>query len=321
MHAETRGGYRVETVTSCPACGGTELADWVTGRDQLLDRSDEAFLYARCGTCGAYAQKRRPTEDSIAYFYQGDYGPYGRKTSRAPPFRVLHKLLMSIATRISGEHRAKLRIRDIYSRLTPSSALLDFGCGSGRALDERRKQFGCRTIGLDFDTELVTQVASRGHKAYLANDAGWSQVADQSVDIVTMNHVIEHLYRPVETLMQIRRVLKPGGLLDIATPNPDGYAAQTFRSDWFGLDCPRHIVLYGPEAASIILRRAGFADLTVIGNPVIKDAVRSKARRDDDFPAWSIESDGWRALKSALLVRREAAHGRYEQYHLIAKLS
>lgn len=320
MPAEMRN-YRVETIASCPACGGTALTDWVTGRDRLLRQSDEEFLYGRCGSCHACVQKRRPTEDSIAYFYQGDYGPYGKKASRQPPLRPLHKLLMSIASRISGEHDAKLLIRSLYSRLVPSSVLLDFGCGSGRALDERRKQFGCVTIGIDFNPELVAQVASRGHRAYLADAFGWSQMADHSVDVVTMNHVIEHLYHPMETLTQLRRVLKATGFVDIATPNPDGYAAQTFGSDWFGLDCPRHIVLYGPSSAQALLRRAGFENLTVIGNPVTKDVVRSKARRADDFPNWSIESDGWRALRSALLVKREAARGRYDQYHLIARPS
>jgi SAM-dependent methyltransferase len=322
VHVEPDGDrhYSVETIAACPACGGTDATDWVSGRDQLLKQSQEEFLYAHCNTCSAYFQKRRPTEGSISYFYQGDYGPYGKARRRRPRLWPLQKILLSIATRISGEHAAKQRFNEIYSRLTPDSVLLDFGCGSGKALDDRRARYGCHTIGIDFDHDLLAKVAARGHATYFADAAGWSHIPDASVDLVTMNHVIEHLYRPLEALTQIRRVLKPAGVLDIATPNPEGYAAQTFKSDWFGLDCPRHIVLYGPLSAARLLRRAGFGGVTVIANPVIKDVVRSKARARRETPATAIEADGWRALLSAPLIRREAAHDRYDQYHLVAKI-
>jgi hypothetical protein len=51
---------------------------------------------------------------------------------------------------------------------------------------------------------------------------------------------------------------------------------------------------------------------------VIKDVVRSKARHERERPAWALEADGWRALRAAPLMRREAARGRYDQYHLVA---
>ena len=311
--------YRLETLAACPLCGSADVTDWVTGRDQLLGHSGDNFLYAHCGNCGVYFQKRRPTEDTVAFFYEGNYGPYGQKARPRPPLRPLQKILMSVATRIAGEHAAKQRIHDIYAGLNPNAVLLDFGCGSGKALDTRRTQYGCRTIGMDFNRELLAKVAARGHEAFFADAEGWSHIPDASIDVITMNHVIEHLYHPLDTFRQMRRVLKPIGLLDIATPNPEGYSAQTFGTDWFGLDCPRHIVLYGPEAAADLLQQAGFSTVETIANPVIKDAMRSRARHDKEQPRWAIENDGWRALKSAALVKREAARGRYDQYHLVAR--
>ncbi len=312
--------YRLETIGACPVCDSFDVNDWVSGHDQLLGHFGDEFLYARCNNCGVSFQKRRPTEDTIAVFYEGNYGPYGRKAPPRPPVWPLQKLLMSVATRISGEHAARRRIRDLYAGLDANSTLLDFGCGAGKALDARRARTGCRTIGMDFNHALLAKIAARGHKAYFADVEGWRQIADASVDVITMNHVIEHLYHPLETFRQMRRVLKPGGLIDIATPNPDGYSAQTFGTDWFGLDCPRHIVLYPPTAAAALLRRAGFSNTAVIPNPVIKDLVRSDARHRHEQPKWAIEADGWRALRAAWLVKREASHGRYDQYHLVARL-
>jgi ubiquinone/menaquinone biosynthesis C-methylase UbiE len=315
---DTTRRYRLETIAACPVCGSADITDWVRGRDQLLGHGADEFLYAHCNNCGVYFQKTRPTEDTVSYFYEGNYGPYGQKARPRPPLWPLQKLMMSAATRIAGEHAAKRRIQDIYAGLDANSVLLDFGCGSGKALDTRRARTGCRTIGIDFNNELLDKVRARGHEAYFANAEGWSHIPDASVDVITMNHVIEHLYHPLDDFKQMRRVLKPGGKLDIATPNPNGYSAQTFGTDWFGLDCPRHIVIYGPEAAAKVLRQAGFSSVETIPNPVIKDVVRSKARHAKEQPKWAIEADGWRALKAASLVKREAARGRYDQYHLVA---
>jgi SAM-dependent methyltransferase len=312
--------YQLETIAACPVCGSATSTDWVSGRDQLLEQANEDFLYAHCGQCGVYFQKRRPTEDTIPYFYEGNYGPYGQKARPRPPLWPLQKLMMSVATRIAGEHAARRRIRDLYSGLNAGSVLLDFGCGAGKALDARRAQYGCRTIGMDFNRELLDKVAARGHEVYLADDEGWAHIPDASVDAITMNHVIEHLYHPLETFLRMRRVLKPTGFIDIATPNPNGHSAQTFGTDWFGLDCPRHIVLYGPQAATTLLQRAGFAHTEIIANPVIKDVVRSEARHSQEHVRWAIEADGWRALKAASLVKREAARGGYDQYHLVVKI-
>jgi hypothetical protein len=134
-----------------------------------------------------------------------------------------------------------------------------------------------------------------------------------------MSHVIEHLYHPAETFAQIRRVLRPGGILHIATPNPSGYSAQTFGSNWFGLDCPRHIILYTPETLARQVECAGFKTTEIIPLPVIKDAVRSAARAQGEVPPWPLDRDGWRALKWAFLIRREAEAARFDQYHLFAR--
>jgi hypothetical protein len=79
--------------------------------------------------------------------------------------------------------------------------------------------------------------------------------------------------------------------------------------------------LYGPLAAAALLQRAGFAHTEIIANPVIKDVVRSEARHGDEHVRWAVESDGWRALKAASLVKREGARGGYDQYHLVAKIA
>jgi SAM-dependent methyltransferase len=79
-----------------------------------------------------------------------------------------------------------------------------------------------------------------------------------SFDAVTLSHVIEHLHDPVESLAACLRLLKPGGQIWVATPNVEGLGHRRFGRDWFGLDPPRHLVIFTRRALDRALRSAGF---------------------------------------------------------------
>ena len=68
-----------------------------------------------------------------------------------------------------------------------------------------------------------------------------------------MNHVLEHLYNPRETLTRLCSKMPQGGRLHLATPNAASATFRLFGKCWFPLDCPRHIVIYTPCAASRLL--------------------------------------------------------------------
>jgi SAM-dependent methyltransferase len=77
-------------------------------------------------------------------------------------------------------------------------------------------------------------------------------------DAITMNHVIEHLHEPIQTLKSCARLLKPGGRICVLTPNLAGSGHQIFGSDWFALDAPRHLVLFTPGSLRRALKISGF---------------------------------------------------------------
>lgn len=312
--------YKIETLDHCPNCRSTEISPWVSSGDVLLQNDRQVFSYSHCGHCNVCFQQTRPTEDTIGFFYRGDYGPYSRKEQRRPPSQQLHKRLLKLSMMLTGEKRERARIKAAYAHHLAGHGrtLLDFGCGGGLLLDDLKAKFGCETIGMDFDKSLVAAAAAQGHRAYLESPEGWAQIPDGSANIVTMNHVLEHLYQPRAILQQIYRVLKPGGALLIAVPNPDGYSARTYKQDWFGLDSPRHIILYPPQAGIKLLEECKFVNVDVIGLAVTKDVLRSKARRDNETSKWPLAADGIETAKIALLVRREAAKGRFDQFVLLA---
>lgn len=279
-----RAGIEVETETldHCPNCNGDAIRHWCHTPDRALGVSVQRFAFSRCNACGLLFQSTRPVEREIHHFYPENYGPHvprrkprpnggGPATSRRDPGSAM-------AGRINRRRWPNLALPRLidrpYADLQPGMVLLDFGCGRGEQLD-RAKRKGCQTIGIDFSERAVAEVRRNGHTAMLATPDLWDAIADETVDLVRMSHVLEHLYEPRPVLAEIVRKMKPGARLHVSVPNPAGWAAAAFRGAWFGLECPRHIMMYPPEAVRRLLAEFGLSEVEVLHEPAAKDQVRS----------------------------------------------
>src|SRR5207249_9170231 len=80
----------------------------------------------------------------------------------------------------------------------------------------------------------------------------------ESFEAITLSHVIEHLHDPVGALRACARLLRRDGMLWLATPNLDSPGHHRFGRDWFGLDPPRHLVLFGLDGLGRALEQEGF---------------------------------------------------------------
>jgi 2-polyprenyl-3-methyl-5-hydroxy-6-metoxy-1,4-benzoquinol methylase len=138
--------------------------------------------------------------------------------------------------------------------------LLDVGCGGGDFLAHARS-LGWAVTGLEVDAAAAK--TARGRRIDVLDvPLADARLPDGAFDAVTMNHVLEHLHDPVGTLAEVRRILKPGGRLWLATPNLDSPLCRALGPSWRGLEPPRHLVLFGKEALRRAILAAGFTDLT-----------------------------------------------------------
>lgn len=187
----------------CELCGESEFD--VIARERIF-RAD--FSVVRCRCCGLMRARPRPTAAWKAAFYDPNRNGYaeahGRDFIYAPD-----------TSRLIGYRKLLALLKE---RRPSGGRLLDVGCAAGLFVDEARRH-GFDAMGCDYSEEAVRAGAARFGVDIIRSPAEHIEVADESFDIVTILHVIEHLPKPIPVLRELRRILKPGGLLLVETVN------------------------------------------------------------------------------------------------------
>jgi O-antigen chain-terminating methyltransferase len=146
-----------------------------------------------------------------------------------------------------------LPLRNIY----PEALAIDLGCGRGEWLETLR-DWGFPVLGVDLDQAMLADCLALGLNVR-AQDAiaALNDLADDSVCLVTAIHVVEHIpFDDLRTLVsEAHRVLKPGGLLILETPNPENIVVGSSN---FYID-PTHNNPLPPGLLSYIPRSYGFS--------------------------------------------------------------
>jgi SAM-dependent methyltransferase len=242
--APTAGMF--ERVT-CYLCGGDAARPFISSVDDLTGRPGR-FTFVRCEECGLAYQSPRLTLNHVKSYYGDGYIAH-RKTS----WGVLGPFFEWV---MGALDRAKRRIVERVTPLTPSSAVLDVGCGAGGFLAHVHERTGATVAGVDF-VDLSTHPGLRGvefhHGLFYEQAVGASRF-----DVVTMWHFLEHDYDPVRSLASARQALKPGGHLVVEVPRLDSLSFRMFGHRWPGLQAPQHTVLYDKATLITMMERAGF---------------------------------------------------------------
>jgi SAM-dependent methyltransferase len=315
----------LEAVPRCPLCESRErtlLHDRL--RDLLFGRAPGLWTLHRCRGCAAGYLDPRPIAASIGRAYGGYYTHDRTPPDEAPGGRWKLALQNGYLNRRYGyaarpaiplpgplftarlRRKADRSIRHLRRPGESDPRLLDLGCGNGSFL-ARMQRLGWEGVGLEPDRQAVLAARSAGlpvEHGVLTD----SRFPPASFEAVTMNHVIEHLHDPAGMLALCHRVLRPGGLLWIATPNLDSLGHSRFGPSWRALEPPRHVVLFTLDALRGALRRAGFEAAAPLTGTGARWMYRSSARlRIGDRPLSALERlrEKWLAHQADRQARRQ----------------
>jgi SAM-dependent methyltransferase len=229
-------------------CGNLERRLLFTGRDLLL-QGPGSFQMVQCEDCGFVYLNPRPSWEVIQHlYYPEDYEPY-TETTQVPAIKRLIR---------SG---GLIRKRMIVERQVSSGTLLDVGCASGDFLQVMADQGHWDVFGLE-PNELAASYAESlaGASVYRESIEGVT-LPKSRFDIITMWHVLEHLYQPKSALSKMWSALKPEGKLIVAVPIVDSLDARLFGEYWSGYDIPRHLGVYSRVTLRDALLDTGFTSV------------------------------------------------------------
>ena len=196
---------------SCPLCGSPRSS--LVQKEPASPDPTRSAAYTqrqisvvRCEDCSfVYVERDFPESYVNGYYEERAGGGYGQTKEN---FFWWHE-----ATKHSNRH--------ILSLLGPAKSrrMLEAGCGIGTFLADARDA-GWRVSGLEINPEFPEfcrkELGIEDVKVGLISDPPF---ADASFDVVAMLDVLEHMYDPVQAVKQCARLLKPGGVLVVKSPN------------------------------------------------------------------------------------------------------
>jgi 2-polyprenyl-3-methyl-5-hydroxy-6-metoxy-1,4-benzoquinol methylase len=238
-------------VRCCPLCGGLER--------RLLARR-EGWDIVECAACQMVFLGSELAYDVQAQDYDW-LDEYDRERARR---KAKHPALMALSRSTAWlKPNTNDRLLSQTLRWRREGKLVDFGCGDGTFLAMAAKHFDVTGVEL---SPRFADLARRCMAPEKIIEGAVTQIAETvlpaaAFDVVTQLGYIEHEWNPLEGLRAAWRVLKPGGVLVIKTPNYASWNRRIMGMDWCGYHVPSHCNYFTPRTLEQILRQTQFIPL------------------------------------------------------------
>jgi SAM-dependent methyltransferase len=224
---------------NCPSCGDARSKSFMIVPDFRVSKHE--FDIHECLGCGLHYTKEVPSADTIGAYYKAESYDSHRLDNTSFISRIYRKVR-------SINVRKKIGWIQKY---TTNGLVVDYGCGLGHVVAEL-KNSGFRSEGYEIDDAVRTLTKSELQiDTFPLSD--FSKLERESISVLTMWHVLEHVYDLNHDFQQIVDKVEKNGVLFIAVPNFRSLDAKFYKKHWEAFDVPRH--LYHFDNQSIV----GFA--------------------------------------------------------------
>ena len=235
-----------ETEPLCALCNGAEGAVQYAYPDMKI---------VRCRRCGLWrACPRLSTAQLTAYYERHYYSEDIQGSGHYEQWRETNKDVWAV--------NAQLVKREALARGLGSAgrfSLLDVGSGHGFFLEQ------CAALGIDARGIETSPHAVKYAREQLKLDVRPMPLdelpAGERYDAITLWGVLEHVPQPLDTMRQVWRHLRPGGMTWVMTPNTNALERFVRGANYFNFLNKSHLTHFHRDTLQALLERAGFANV------------------------------------------------------------
>jgi len=246
---------------------------------------DSLLEYRECPNCGQDAfvvlfdsnMRKKDFREGVETVYMLPGDKYGRHVKcknchliyvnpieKASKINENYSQRKSIDASIVRESRLRATRAQVglIKKYKHGTSLLDIGCGEGFFLFNAAK-VGYTVKGIELSQDAAAYAKNEFCLDVKAGHFEESQFPENCFDVVTMWQVLEHVPYPLTILREVHRILKPGGLLAVSTPDVGGIPAKIFRRRWWNIR-RLHINQFTTKTLMDILKNAGFKNVSSV---------------------------------------------------------
>jgi 2-polyprenyl-3-methyl-5-hydroxy-6-metoxy-1,4-benzoquinol methylase len=234
------GMTMTKTTEPCILCDSQEI-EIVSNKD----RKGQALETGLCMGCGLVHSNPLPTQAELDSYYGKEYRQDYKQSIQPKPKHILRYAEGAVA-----------RIQQIMPYVKPESKILDIGSGGGEFL-ALCKRMNWQIEGLEPHHDYAKYTQTTYHVPTINATLEQAPIHEETYDIITIYHVLEHMRQPVEALMHMWQWLKPEGFLAIEVPNLSAHRHAPANRFHYA-----HIFNFNPVTFKNALHKAGFTILT-----------------------------------------------------------
>jgi len=236
----------------CPACGHRGCRILFQGTDRLYHTTSKTFQVIECDGCRLIRLFPWPEPSELRHYYPREYW-FVPEQDTASHLEELYRrfVLRDHVNFVTGA------LRHAADGSGRPGAVLDVGCGGGlflRMLAER----GHPVLGLDFSLGAAAVAWRQNKIPTICASLSHAPLPNGLFNVITMFHVLEHLFDPVAYLEAAHALLAPGGHIVVQVPNAACWQFLLLGEYWSGIDIPRHLFNFRAHDIEILLDRCGF---------------------------------------------------------------
>ncbi len=233
---------------NCPICNEQSFTTHLNCKDYTV--SGKEFSISKCDSCGFKFTNPIPQENEIGKYYESEEYISHSNTSKT----IIDKLYQAVR---------KYTIKKKYNLVKKNAtAILDVGSGTGEFLSFCKHK-GLITKGIE-PSDSARNFSIKNYKLDISEEKELDHLEEKSFDVITMWHVLEHVYHLNKRIEQIKRLLKEKGTIVIAVPNCSSYDAGKYQKYWAAYDLPRHLYHFTPNDIKLLMNKHGLKVETIL---------------------------------------------------------